>query len=143
MCPAAAMSRASGTLGPEDKWVQIVLLFLHRVMATSTMLGFRCFTPAQLHSYQGKTNIHSNSNCLLQDILSTESPKSGRGLRKVSLKGSWGLCWPVPGCRAAQEPSCLELGQAQQITSPGCYTQHQSEETLLSTALIKLLTHCL
>lgn len=49
----------------------------------------------------------------------------------------------VPGCRAAQEPFCLELGQAQQITSPGCYTQHQSRRRLLSTALIKLSTHCL
>lgn len=64
-------------------------------MATSTVLGFRGFRPAQLHSYKGNPNIHSSSYFLLQGTLSTESKEQERfkeGFVKGAPGGSVGLC---------------------------------------------------
>lgn len=125
--------RTSGTRGPDDKWVQAVLSSLH-----STMLGFRCLRSAQMPSYKGKPHIHSSNNFLLQDPLSTDSPKSRRGLRKVSYRGV--LCVSLGLCQASElhksHSARSWVGHSRSPAPAATPTISQR-----STALINLSTH--
>lgn len=102
-------------------------------MAASAVLGFSCFRPALLPSYRGQPNIPSTGNFLLQDTLCTESPKSRRGLRKVSWRGDLGV---------SVGPSAWSWGK-HRPPAPAATPNTRARGTLLSTALVKLSTHCL
>lgn len=95
LCPPAAMLQGIRGSWP---WVQAALSSLHRGDGSQHHAGFRCLRSAQLH--KGQPNTHSTGNFLLQDTLCTESPKSGRGLRKVSWRGVLGVS--VGQCQAAE-----------------------------------------
>lgn len=157
-----------GTRGPKaDKWVQTVVgweVCPRSRLEPALLLGFRGFRCVQPHSYNGKSKHYNSNNCFFQaapssykykkkkkptkcgDFFPPEKSKSMRDLRKISRTGVLsifaGLCQAAklhesPSAMSQAEPSAADHKSRLLHPTP------ESEETLLSTGLVKLSTHCL